>query len=133
MTPADYSYFVLFAVVAGGFCFVNLAVVSWILRPFRPYKAKLSTYECGEEVKGKAHVQFRVGYYIFALIFVVFDVEAVFFYPWAVVLRQASRHTEITQIIANPGLFAYCEMLVFLGILGVGLLYAWRKAALTWH
>ena len=133
MTPADYSYFILFAIVGIGFCIVNLAVVSWVLRPFRPYRAKLSVYECGEEVKGDAHVQFRVGYYIFALIFVVFDVEAVFFYPWAVVLRQATRLIKVSDLGANPGLFAYAEMLVFLAILGIGLGYAWRKAALKWH
>ena len=133
MTPADYSYFILFVIAGVGFCFVNLAVISWLRRPFRPYRGKLSVYECGEEVKGDAHVQFRVGYYIFALIFVIFDVESVFFYPWAVVLRQANRLIKFAEIGANPALFAYAEMLVFLLILGVGLCYAWRKAALEWH
>ncbi len=90
-----------------------------LLRPKKPSKAKLETYECGMETVGDAWVQFRVQYYIFALIFVVFDVETVFLYPWAVSYGKL-------------GLFAFAEMLVFVGILVVGLVYAWKKQALRW-
>jgi NADH:ubiquinone oxidoreductase subunit 3 (subunit A) len=89
------------------------------LRPKRPDPVKQDTYECGVETEGDAWGQFNVRYYVFALLFVIFDVEVVFLYPWAVAFRQL-------------GLFAVIEAVLFVAILVVGYLYAWRKKALEW-
>jgi NADH-quinone oxidoreductase subunit A len=89
------------------------------IRPFNPNKVKLDTYECGVETEGPSNVQYHVGYYIFALLFVIFDVEAIFLFPWAVSL-------------GTMGWFGLLEALLFIGILGLGLAYAWRKRALEW-
>ncbi len=80
---------------------------------------KGETYECGIPTTGTSFIQFNVGYYLFALIFLVFDVELVFMYPWAVVVKEV-------------GMLAFFEILVFMFILFLGLLYAWRKGALEW-
>src|SRR3990167_7235533 len=112
----DYVYLLYFLFL--GVLFVGGAfVVSWLLRPRLPTEAvKNSPYECGEIVKGNARVQFNVRYYLFALIFVIFDVEVLFVMPWAVVFKQL-------------GMVAYIEMLIFIFILTLGLLYAWKKGA----
>ena len=89
------------------------------LRPKRPDPIKEDTYECGVETEGDALGQFHVRYYVIALLFVLFDVEAVFLYPWAVAYRQL-------------GLFAFVEALIFIAILLVGYVYAWRRKALEW-
>ena len=107
-----------FLVVAVGFLVVNLVV--WrIIRPSRFSEEKLTTYECGENPTGSAWVQFNIRFYVFALIFIVFDVEAVFLLPWAVVFREL-------------GLLAFAEGLVFIVILVVALAYVWRKGDLEW-
>jgi NADH:ubiquinone oxidoreductase subunit 3 (subunit A) len=111
-----YGYVALFTLIAVGFAIVPL-VLSRLLRPNNPNPIKDATYECGMETIGTSWIQYHAGFYIFALVFVVFDVETVFLYPWAVVYGRL-------------GLFAFAEMLVFVGILIVGLLYAWRKQAL---
>ena len=80
---------------------------------------KGETYECGIPTSGTSFIQFNVGYYLFALIFLVFDVELVFMYPWAVVVKDI-------------GMLAFFEILVFMFILFMGLLYAWKKGALKW-
>jgi NAD(P)H-quinone oxidoreductase subunit 3 len=90
------------------------------IRPKRPDPIKSATYECGVETEGDAWGQFNVRYYLFALLFVVFDVEAVFLYPWAVAFRQL-------------GLFAFVEAVLFVAILLVGYAYAWRRKALEWQ
>ena len=80
---------------------------------------KDETYECGIPTTGTSFIQFNVGYYLFALIFLVFDVELVFMYPWAVVVKEI-------------GILAFFEILIFMFILFMGLLYAWKKGALKW-
>ena len=80
---------------------------------------KLTTYECGEDVEGPAWVKFNIRFYVVALIFIIFDVEAVFFFPWAVVYKEL-------------GLFAFIEMLIFMTILSLGLAYVWVKGDLEW-
>ena len=102
----------------------SMLLMSWALsftrvRPQKPSIVKLSTYECGMETLSPRWTQFNFRYYYFALLFVIFDVETVFLYPWAVQFRQL-------------GLFALVEMAVFVAILVVGWLYAWRKKALEW-
>jgi NADH-quinone oxidoreductase subunit A len=84
-----------------------------------PEGVKTSTYECGMKTIGPSWVQFNFRYYFFALLFVVFDIETVFLYPWAVHFKQLK-------------LFGFVEMLVFIGILVVGLVYAWKKKVLEW-
>ena len=115
---SEYAYIGLFllfgiAFVLGAFLF------SWVLRPNKPNPLKTSTYECGEKPIGSSWVQFNVRFYIIALIFLIFDVEAIFIIPWAIIFRSL-------------GLFAYLEMMLFIVILAVGLFYAWKKGALKW-
>ena len=93
--------------------------IAGLLGPKRPSPIKTSTYECGIETVGETWVQFKAQYYVFALIFLVFDVETVFLYPWAVAFDRVP-------------LFGVVEALIFIGILAGGLLYAWRKGALEW-
>lgn len=81
---------------------------------------KLEPFECGVEPIGTAHQRFSVKFYLVALIFIVFDIEAVFLYPWAVNFRAL-------------GLFGFAEMVVFIAILGAGLAYVWKKGALEWE
>lgn len=107
--------FVLFAVV---FPILPIVLAKFVA-PKKPSKLKQAPYECGLEAVGDPWIQFRVQYYIYALIFVIFDVETVFIYPWAVGFKQL-------------GLFGFVEMAIFIAILGIGLLYAWKKKALEW-
>ena len=117
--PKGYGYLLVFLVVGVIFCAVALWL-SRLLRPHRPSPEKAGTYECGLEPIGQAWYQFPVRYYIFALIFVLFDVETAYLYPWAVQIGELRR-------------FAVAEAAIFLGILMVGLLYVWRKGALEWE
>lgn len=89
------------------------------LQPRQPTPEKQKQYECGVDTQGKNVIQYQVSYFLYALIFVVFDIETAFLYPWAVKFEEM-------------GLFALVEMFIFVGILGLGLWYAWRKGALTW-
>ncbi len=100
-------------------CLVFALVLWKVLRPVRESEEKLTTYECGEEPVGSAWIQFNIRFYVFALIFIVFDVEAVFLLPWAAVFRAL-------------GPLAYFEGLVFIAILVVALAYVWRKGDLAW-
>lgn len=93
--------------------------IAWLIRPKKPNPIKQSTYECGIEAIGDAWVQFRAQYYIYALVFVVFDIEAVFLLPWAVAYGQLP-------------LYALAEGIIFILILVLALAYAWRKGALRW-
>ncbi|GIV97463.1 MAG: NADH-quinone oxidoreductase subunit A [Herpetosiphonaceae bacterium] len=113
-----YAFIGIFFIAAVTFPLLPL-VLARFLRPKRPTPIKLSTYECGLEAIGDIWVQFKVQYYIYALAFVIFDIETIFLYPWAVAYNQL-------------GLFALVEMAVFLAILVGGLAYAWRKGALEW-
>jgi NADH-quinone oxidoreductase subunit A len=115
---ASYSAVLLFLAVAAGFVTVNLIV--WrVIRPSRFSEEKLTTYECGENPEGSAWIQFNIRFYVFALIFIIFDVEAIFLMPWAVVFREL-------------GMLAFVEGLVFIAILVVALAYVWRKGDLEW-
>ena len=116
---SQYAFVGVFAIIAFALPIIGL-VVSWLIRPKKPNPVKNSTYECGVETIGDAWVQFKAQYYLYALIFVVFDVEAIFIFPWAVAYGKL-------------GLYALAEMVLFVGILVGGLLYAWRKGALEWN
>ena len=115
---ASYSSVLAFLFVGIAFVVVNL--IAWkVLRPERFSEEKNTTYECGENPQGSAWIQFNIRFYVFALIFIVFDVEAAFLLPWAVVFKEL-------------GTLAFVEGLVFVGILVVALVYVWRKGDLEW-
>ncbi len=95
-------------------------ILARFIHPKKPGASKSAPYECGVESTGDPWVQFRVQYYVYALLFVIFDVEAVFILPWAIVWK-------------GLGSVVFAEMAVFLGILLVGLVYAWKKGVLEWH
>lgn len=124
-TISDYRYVALFMVL--GIAFIAFVLIfAWFIRRrglLSEEAIKLSTYECGEAPVGQAWSQFHVGYYIIALLFVVFDIETVFLAPWALVLRNLDPSLKM---------FAFFEMLVFLAVLTVGLVYAWKKGVLKW-
>jgi len=116
-TPWIYiSVFVLVALLIP----IAAIAIAAFLGPKKPNAIKQSTYECGIETVGDSWIQFKAEYYIFALVFLIFDVETVFLFPWAVVMKDL-------------GMVAFIEVLIFLGILGLGLLYAWKKDALKWE
>lgn len=114
------EYVFIIPVIALAFLLVfGGLLASRMLAPRRPNKTKQDTYECGEKTIGPAWIQFNVGYYFFGLIFLIFDVESAFLFPWAVIVREAG----------IAGLF---EIIFFILILIVGLAYAWKKGALEW-
>jgi NADH:ubiquinone oxidoreductase subunit 3 (subunit A) len=114
----EFAFVGIFIVVATALATVPL-ILAWLVRPAKPNPVKSSTYECGVETVGDAWVQFKVQYYIYALVFVVFDIETVFLFPWAVAYNQLP-------------LFAVLEMVLFIAILAGALVYAWRKGDLEW-
>jgi NADH-quinone oxidoreductase subunit A len=114
------SFATVLAFVAVVLAFLVVNLIVWkVLRPSRFSEEKLTTYECGENPTGSAWIQFNIRFYVFALIFIIFDVEAVFLLPWAVVFSEL-------------GMLAFVEGLVFIGILVVALAYVWRKGDLEW-
>ncbi len=115
----DYSAVMLAAVVGAAVIAVNL-FLAWLLAPRRREALKGVTYECGMLPLGQYWSQFHVRYYLFAILFVIFDVEAVFLFPWAAVLKDL-------------GDVAFIEMMIFLAILLFGLAYAWKKGVLEWE
>ena len=115
----DYIVIAWFLIVGIAFVIVTLAL-SWLLQPRKPNPVKGEIYECGVEQVGPSWVQFKIGYYVYALLFVLFDIETAFLYPWAVALKQLP-------------LFVLGEMVVFIVILALGLVYAWREGALAWR
>lgn len=114
----QYTDIAAFMVVGALFIVVTL-LAGLIFRPHNPYPEKLIAYECGERPVGDGQVRFHIRYYLFALIFVVFDVETVFLYPWALVLEEM-------------GLFSFVVMILFISTLVEGLIYAWKKGVLRW-
>jgi NADH-quinone oxidoreductase subunit A len=115
----DYVIIGAFVVIGALFVVATIAT-SNLLSPTAPSEEKETTYECGSEPVGPPWVQFRIGYYVYALLFVVFDIETIFLYPWAVAYGRV-------------GLFILVEMVIFVGILVLGLIYAWKEGALTWR
>jgi len=115
----EYLSVFIFLVLALGFTIAGL-VTAFLLRDTSSSNRKSNTYECGEEPIGTAWIQFNMRYYLFALVFVIFDVEVIFLYPWALVFKEI-------------GLIAFLEMVFFLGVLIIGLAYIWKKDALKWE
>ncbi len=122
----QYGTFAILAVV-GAALYAIIMLVNRIMRPSMPTPGKLTTYECGVDAVGDGWSQMNIRYYVFAFLFVIFDVEAVFLFPWAVILGgldAASRVSPMTAMVA---------MFLFIGTLLEGLLYAWKKGVLKWE
>lgn len=122
MSSTSYLYqyllvgiFVIFSAI---FALIPL-ILAWFLAPKKPSPEKEAPYECGLASRGEPWIQYHVQYYLFALMFIIFAVETIFIYPWAVAFKKL-------------GLFAFVEMVLFIAILAFGLLYAWKKRMLEW-
>ena len=150
------GYILLFLAVAIGFIFINLLVGKFV-RPAKPNAEKMTIYECGEPTIGSAWVQFDLRFYVVALLFVIFDVEVAFFFPWAVVFGHANTISaqtaepaqvqtakdellgttdKVTPDDAGPARslarLAFWDILVFFGVLLVGFAYLWKRGDLAW-
>ncbi|HHL40540.1 MAG TPA: NADH-quinone oxidoreductase subunit A [Deltaproteobacteria bacterium] len=113
---------VLFIVALAGMMAMGALAANAVLAPRNPYGAKLTPWECGMEPIGEADKgHFRIHFFIIAILFIIFDVETLFLFPWAVILNDASL-----------AVFVFVEMFIFIFILAVGLVYAWVKGALEW-
>ncbi len=125
-SPVQGHFATVLIFVIVGFVFAGLALaVAKLLRPSNPNPNKLTTYECGEMPSGSSWVRFNVRFYLVALFFLVFDVEVIFLYPWAVVFKQL-------YPLPQMGALVFWEMVIFLSILTVGLAYVWVKGDLNW-
>jgi NADH-quinone oxidoreductase subunit A len=107
-------HFMIAFAVAGA-----IVTLSWLIGQRKPTRAKMSPYECGVPPVGDARERFSVKFYLVAMLFILFDVEAVFLYPWAIILRELK-------------MFGFLEMLVYVAIVLVGLFYVWKKGVLDW-
>jgi NADH-quinone oxidoreductase subunit A len=115
------NYFPVLLFIAVGIGFgALLLIIGAVVSPSRPDAAKLSPYECGFEAFEDARMKFDVRYYLVAILFILFDLEIAFLFPWAVVLSEI-------------GFFGFAAMMLFLGILIVGFIYEWKKGALEWE
>jgi len=115
---ANYLPLLMHFLVAGALAGV-IVLLSWIIGERKPTRAKLSPYECGMVPIGDARGRFSVKFYMVAMLFILFDVEAIFLYPWAVILKDLK-------------MFGFWEMMVYLGIFLVGFFYVWKKGVLEW-
>lgn len=131
---ASYLPALLFVVFAIGFAAIMMGL-TMVLGPKRSTVIKDEPFECGSEPIGSPRVKFSVKFYQVAILFLVFDIEVAFLYPWASLFRELSCSGPLTAAgvcSTEPSLFGLVEMLIFLGILVVGLAYIWRKKALDW-
>jgi NADH-quinone oxidoreductase subunit A len=115
---ARYLPLLLHFVIAFGIASA-IVILSWLIGQHKPNRAKLSPYECGVPPVGDARSRFSVKFYLVGMLFILFDVEAIFLYPWAVILRELK-------------MFGFWEMLVYIGIVLVGLFYVWKKGVIDW-
>ena len=115
----DYLSIILFLVIALGLS-VAFIVINFVLSPKKPDPEKLSAYECGFEPFDDSRMEFDVRFYLVAILFIIFDLEIAFLFPWAISL-------------GNIGLLGFCSMMIFLFILTVGFIYEWKKGALDWE
>lgn len=116
---SEYVPVIMMLVIAGG---ISAAIItlSLLIGPKKVFEEKMEPFECGERQIVSPKIKFSVKFYVVALFFVVFDIEAVFLYPWAVIFRDL-------------GMFGFIEMMLFIIILAIGLLYVWRRGALEWE
>ncbi len=118
-TALEYMPILLFLVIALGIS-IFMVLVPNLLAPSKPDKEKLSPYECGFEAFDDARAQFDVRFYLVAILFIIFDLEVAFLFPWAVSL-------------GDIGIFGFWSMMIFLGVLTIGFIYEWKKGALEWE
>jgi NADH-quinone oxidoreductase subunit A len=121
------NYFPVLVFILVGLAFGCAPILlGWLVAPYRPDSEKLSPFECGFAPFEDARMKFDVRYYLFAIMFIIFDLEVAFMYPWASIYKE---------LIQNDSLrvFGLTEMLVFMGILIIGYIYAWAKGALDWE
>jgi NADH-quinone oxidoreductase subunit A len=116
---AEYLPILIFLAIAVALSSVMLGM-SYFMAPQRPYAEKNSQYECGFEAFADARGRFDIRFYLVTLLFIIFDLEVAFLFPWATVL-------------GDIGLFGYWSMMIFLGVLTIGFIYEWRKGALEWE
>jgi len=114
----NFATALVFLIFGGLFVLLNLGIAR-ILQARNPHPVKISTYECGELPEGESWIQFNIRFYVVALVFLIFEVEIIFLFPWALVFKDL-------------GLFAFVEMMIFVFILLVGLAYVWAKGDLDW-
>jgi NADH-quinone oxidoreductase subunit A len=158
--PTLFAYCILFTLVGIGFIFVHL-MLGKVVRPAKPEPEKLTVYECGEPTVGSAWVQFDLRYYVIALLFVIFEVEVAFFFPWAVVFGklnalgdaglQGADRQQVVEALVPPHVptavhdipaqassattlawIAFADIMVFFGVLLVGFAYLWRRGDINW-
>jgi NADH-quinone oxidoreductase subunit A len=115
----DYLSIILFLIIASGLS-VAFIVINFIFSPKKPDPEKLSVYECGFEPFNDSRMEFDVRFYLVAILFIIFDLEIAFLFPWAISL-------------GNIGTLGFCSMMIFLFILTVGFIYEWKKGALDWE
>ena len=115
----DYLPIILFLIIALGLSFA-FVVINYIAAPSKPDPEKLSAYECGFEPFNDSRMEFDVRFYLVAILFIIFDLEIAFLFPWAISLGEI-------------GLYGFCSMMLFLFILTVGFIYEWKKGALDWE
>ena len=115
---ARYLPLLIHFILAGALA-TAIVLLSWLIGQRKPTRAKLSPYECGMTPIGDARERFSVKFYMVAMLFILFDVEAVFLYPWAIILKELK-------------MFGFWEMLVYIGIVMVGFWYIWKKGVLDW-
>jgi NADH-quinone oxidoreductase subunit A len=115
----DYLSIILFLIIALGLS-VAFIVINFIFSPKKPDPEKLSAYECGFEPFNDSRIEFDVRFYLVAILFIIFDLEIAFLFPWAISL-------------GNIGILGFCSMMIFLFILTVGFIYEWKKGALDWE
>ena len=115
----DYLSIILFLIIALGLS-VAFIVINFIFSPKKPDPEKLSTYECGFSAFDDSRMEFDVRFYLVAILFIIFDLEIAFLFPWAISL-------------GNIGMLGFCSMMIFLVILTVGFIYEWKKGALDWE
>jgi NADH-quinone oxidoreductase subunit A len=125
-TPYIWNYLPLALHIAGALGIAGgMVVASFFVGRHRNYRVKLDPYECGMDPVGDARGRFSVRFYMVAMLFILFDVEAVFLLPWAVIFRRLPG-------ITGSAMFGFWEMLVYLGFVAVGLFYVWKKGILNW-
>ena len=115
---------ILIFIGIGAFLAIALTVVPFVIAPKNPDPEKLSSYECGFNAFGDARMKFDVRFYLVSLLFIIFDLEVAFLFPWGISLMHLDHGT---------GVFAFWSMMVFLGVLTIGFIYEWKKGALEWE
>jgi NADH-quinone oxidoreductase subunit A len=125
----EYIPILIVFVFVAGFAVTNI-VLSHLVGKRKNTRAKLMPYECGMDPVGSAHQRFSVKFYLIAMLFILFDIEAVFLLPWAVVFRNLSQTLTFKGQSGRP--FVFFEMMIFIGVLLIGYVYVWKKGLFEW-